>query len=86
MFKSSSVTPRGCSPSSHNCVMRCLGKSDSWSLMTPQTSRGWSSPAASSVVASGDMCWGQGQNIQGSSSRGGQAPSPEVVQGVPVSS
>lgn len=83
---SSSVTPGGCSPSSHHCVMRCLGKFDSWSLMTPQTPRGWSSLAVSSVAAAGDTYWDQRQSIQGSSSRGGQAPSPEVVQGVPVPS
>lgn len=86
VFKSSSVIPEGCSPRSHHCVMGCLGKSDSWSLMTPQTPRGWSSPAVSSMVASGNMCWGQAQNIWGYSSRGEQAPSPEVLQGVPLPS
>lgn len=86
VLKSSSVTPGGCSPRSYQCVMRCLGKSDSWAMVTPPTPRGWSSSAVSSMVASGDMHWGQGQNIQGSSSRGGQAPSPEMVQGVPVPS
>lgn len=50
VFKSSSLTPGGCSPRSHHCVMRCLEKSDSWSLMTPQTPRGWSSPAVTSMV------------------------------------
>lgn len=30
--------------------------------------------------------WGQGQNIQGTNYPGGQTPSPEVVQGIPVAS
>lgn len=56
-FKSSSVSPGGCSPRSHHCVMRCQGKCDNWSLMAPRTQGGWGSLAISSEVTLGDLQW-----------------------------